>query len=114
MSLSSLASWAAEMNFQSRYPGGIVVTMICLASLVSVGVLVLGVAFPPVMPVLPCPNDEGAIDATTPVTVTTATNKNAIRLTVPSLDALEHTPGIPDSVCQSWRPRGSGTGPAPS
>jgi hypothetical protein len=26
---------------------------------------------------LSCPNDEGVIHATTPVTVTTATNKNA-------------------------------------
>src|SRR5262245_33858183 len=40
MSLSSPASWAAEMNLQSRYPRGIVVTMICLASLLSVCVLV--------------------------------------------------------------------------
>src|SRR5687767_14633960 len=61
MSLSSPASWAADMNFQSRYPGGIVVTMTCLASLLS------------------CPNDRGAIHATAPVAVTTATNKNAIR-----------------------------------
>src|SRR6516165_8787212 len=95
MSLSSPASWAAEMNFQSRYPGGIVVTMICLASLLSVCVLVSAVAFPAVMPVLSCPNDEGVIHATTPVTVTTATNKNAIRFMVPSLDAREHIPRNP-------------------
>jgi len=54
------------MNFQSRYPGGIVVTMICLASLLSVCVLVSAVAFPAVMPVLSCPNDEGVIHAITP------------------------------------------------
>src|SRR5262245_11470476 len=75
MSLSSPASWAAEMNFQSRYPGGIVVTMICLAA--------------------SCPNDEGAIHATAPVTATTATNNNAIRFMVPSLVAREHIPEIP-------------------
>src|SRR3954452_17624782 len=85
MSLSSPASWAAEMNFQSRYPGGIVVTMICLASLLPVCVLVSAVAFPAVMPVLSCPNDKVVIQ-TTPVTAT-ATNKNAIRFMAPSLDA---------------------------
>src|SRR6516165_9531820 len=88
MSLSSPASWAAEMNFQSRYPGGIVVTMICLATLLSVCVLVSAVAFPAVMPVLSCPNDEGVIHAATPVTVTTATNKSAIRFMVPPAFSL--------------------------
>src|SRR5262249_47534238 len=92
MSLSSPASWAAEMNFQSRYPGGILVTMICLASL-----LASVVAFPEVMPVLFCPNDDGVIHATTPARVTAATNTKAIRFIVPSLGALEHIPGIPDS-----------------
>src|SRR5262249_60645109 len=104
MSFSSPASWAAEMNFQSRYPGGIVVTMICLASLVSVCVLVSAVASPAVMPVLSCPNDEGVIHAATPVTVTTATNKNAIRFMAPSLDGPQHIPGIPDSEYQSLAP----------
>src|SRR6516165_10015861 len=52
MSLSSPASCAAEMNFQSRYPRGIVVTMTCLASLVPVCVLVTWL-------LLSCPN-EGA------------------------------------------------------
>src|SRR4029079_4166034 len=74
MSLSSPASWAAEMNFQSRYPGGIVVTTICLAS---------------------CPNDEGAIHAIAPVTVTTAPNNSAIRFMVASLVALRAYPGNP-------------------
>src|SRR5262249_48363736 len=109
MSLSSPASWAAEMNFQSRYPGGIVVTMICLASLLSAGVLVLGVAFPPAMPVLPCPNDEGVIHATTPVTVTTTTNENAIRLMVPSLGTLEHIPRVADSEYRCADPCQSNT-----
>src|SRR5215472_6874496 len=96
MSLSSPASWAAEMNFQSRYPGGIVVTMICLASL---------------LPVLSCPNDEGAIQATTPATVTAATNKNAIRFMVPSVDAREHiqirntNPGVPAGPGDAGKPR---------
>src|SRR5262249_25334012 len=85
MSLSSPASWAAEMNFQSRYPGGIVVTMICLAS--------------------SCPNDEGAIHATAPVRVETATNKNAICFMVPSLVAREHIPEIPDSEYRSLASR---------
>src|SRR5215472_5206831 len=85
MSLSSPASWAAEMNFQSRYPGGMVVTMICLAS--------------------SCPNDEGAIHATTPVTVTTATNKSAIRFMVPSLVVRENILGIPGSEYQSLASR---------
>src|SRR5262245_34935521 len=94
MSLSSPASWAAEMNFQSRYPAGIVVTMICLASLLSVGVLA-AVGFPAVMPVLLCPNDEGGIHATTPATVTSATNKNASRFMVASLEprAYPRNPG---------------------
>src|SRR3974390_1448926 len=74
MSLSSPASWAAEMNFQSRYPRGIVVTMICLASLVPVCVVT--------WPLLSCANDEGAIHAITPAAVTTATNKNAIAMPV--------------------------------
>src|SRR6516165_7406376 len=85
MSLSSPASWAAEMNFQSRYPGGIVVTMICL-------------------PVLSCPKDEGVIHATTPVAVRTATNENPIRFMVPSLDACEHSPGIRTRDTTPWRP----------
>jgi hypothetical protein len=50
-------------------------------------------------------NDEGAIHATTPVTVTTAANKNAIRFMVPSLVAREHIPGIPDSEYQSLASR---------
>src|SRR5262245_49955281 len=61
MSLSSPASWAADMNFQSRYPGGIVVTMTCLDSLLS------------------CPNDRRDIHAAAHVRVTTAKNENAIR-----------------------------------
>src|SRR4051794_25913508 len=101
MSLSAPASWAAEINLQSRYPGGIVVTMICLASLLSDCALVSAVAFPAVMPVLSCPHDEGVIHATTPVTIATPMNKNAIRFMVPSLEAREHIPGIPDSEYQS-------------
>src|SRR5690242_18966755 len=71
MSLSSPASWAAETNFQSRYPGGIVVPMICLAALLSVWVLVSA--------------DRGAIHATRPATVDAARNEtNAIRFMAPS------------------------------
>src|SRR5215813_6735588 len=85
MSLSSPASWAAETNFQSRYPGGMVVTMICLAS--------------------SCPNDEGAIHTRTPVTVTTTTDENTIRFMITSLVAREHIPGIPDPEYQSLASR---------
>src|SRR5215217_3994506 len=104
MSLSSPASWAAEMNFQSRYPGGIVVTMICLASLLPVCVLVLAVAFPVAMPVLSCANDEGVIHATMPVTVTPATYKNAVRFMASSLDAREHIPESQTRNPNPWRP----------
>src|SRR5262245_14379098 len=79
MSLSSPASWAAETNFQSRYPGGTAVTITCLLS----GLVVSVVAFP-VMPALTwlclsCPSDEGAIHTTTPAKITKLTKHNATR-----------------------------------
>src|SRR5438105_7479170 len=61
ISLRSPSSWATEINFQSRYPGGILVTKI-------------GAASPSACP------DAGAMEATTPATVTTAISKKAIRV----------------------------------
>src|SRR5579862_4209850 len=60
ISLRSPASWATEINLQSRYPGGIVIPKIGAASCSA------------------CP-DAGAELATTPATATNANSKSAIR-----------------------------------
>src|SRR5438874_5639195 len=60
-SLRSPASWATEINRQSRYPGGMVTPKI-------------GAAAPSARP------EAGAMEATTPASATTATSTKTIRL----------------------------------
>src|ERR1700691_2160754 len=64
ISLGTPASWATEINFQSRYPGGILIEE-------------AGSAFSPASP--EASPDAGILKATTPTTAATATSKKTTR-----------------------------------